>query len=447
MLRYFVSYSADGLERCRLRLSSSCILGDWHYGVKLVDVNTNCAFAFVFGDALVADALFGLEPADLEDTTFDVAMDDFMLPGACVGTGPKVQEQSAELSLAVAVKSQANAKFAEGQISEALELYQQALDSIQNSPDSSAKLAWDEQVKIEANRAQCFLSQEAWQDAEAAATSALLMDARNLKARFRRAKARQALGDIDGALKDIQLLYSLEPKNAAVKNFLLELCPDFWLKGAGPSAWASGLRQKFASEWLVDCYRMRIDEEYVWRGGDLRGLYALHASGGGRDMVEKDFLLFCKLAVKKGVIPAAWNWGDFLLTAKKLLRFAFQKSDAHEKYETEKVEMEEMISKRWAAEDLFTEVGGRALWESTWHIRLAEPRSRRGGGRGNNGGRGRGRGDQKPCQTPCRYFKAGHCALGASCRFVHDVKLPLRESCRYWRSGGCAYGDRCFQHD
>lgn len=131
------------------------------------------------------------------------------------------------------------------------------------------------------------------------------MDTRNLKARFRRAKARQGLGDIDGAVKDIQLLYSFEPKNAAVKNFLLELCPHFWLKGAGPSAWASGLRQKFASEWLVDCYRMRIDEEYVWRGGDLRGLYALHAGGGSRDMVEKDFLLFCKLAVKNGVIPVA----------------------------------------------------------------------------------------------------------------------------------------------
>lgn len=132
-LRYFVSYSADGVERCRSRLSNSCILGDWHYGVKLVNVNSNCAFAFVFGDALVEDALCGLEPADLKDTTFDVAMDDFMLPGACVGAGPKTQEQSAELSFALAVKSQANAKFADGEISEALKLYQQALDSIRNS--------------------------------------------------------------------------------------------------------------------------------------------------------------------------------------------------------------------------------------------------------------------------------------------------------------------------
>ena len=88
-------------------------------------------------------------------------------------------------------------------------------------------------------------------------------------------------------------------------------------------------------EWLVDCYRMRVDDLYVWGGGDLRGLYAQAAGGGGS--ASGDFLLFCKLAVRHGVIPDGWDWAAFLATAKGLLRYAFEKSDGEEKYGQENV--------------------------------------------------------------------------------------------------------------
>lgn len=40
-----------------------------------------------------------------------------------------------------------------------------------------------------------------------------------------------------------------------------------------PAAWALGLSPAQQAEWFVDCYRMRVDDDYVHGGGDLRGLY------------------------------------------------------------------------------------------------------------------------------------------------------------------------------
>ena len=40
-----------------------------------------------------------------------------------------------------------------------------------------------------------------------------------------------------------------------------------------PASWAQGLSQPKKYEWLVDCYRMRVDDDYAMGGGNLRGLY------------------------------------------------------------------------------------------------------------------------------------------------------------------------------
>jgi hypothetical protein len=53
--------------------------------------------------------------------------------------------------------------------------------------------------------------------------------------------------------------------------------------------------------------------------------------------VLTDFLVFCKLAVKNQVIPAGWDWQLFLSKAAGLLPFAFEKSDAQEKYGGENI--------------------------------------------------------------------------------------------------------------
>lgn len=97
------------------------------------------------------------------------------------------------------------------------------------------------------------------------------------------------------------------------------------------SSWAAGLTAKQQAEWLVDCYRMRVDDDYTW-GGDCRGLY-----GGSDTDVLEDFLVFCKLAVRNAVVPHNWDWRAFLRVAVNLLKFAFEKSDAQEKYGSEHI--------------------------------------------------------------------------------------------------------------
>jgi len=101
-----------------------------------------------------------------------------------------------------------------------------------------------------------------------------------------------------------------------------------------PSAWAVGLGQKKQREWLVDCYRMRLDDEYALEG-DVRGGSLYDQSEP--DEIVQDFLVFCRLAKEKGALPEGWNWSKFLDTAAGLLPYAFEKSDAHDKYGVENI--------------------------------------------------------------------------------------------------------------
>jgi len=97
-------------------------------------------------------------------------------------------------------------------------------------------------------------------------------------------------------------------------------------------SWAVGLSQEKQREWLVDCYRMRLDDEYVCRGELRSG--SLYKEGSMEDMMQ-DFLVFCRLAQSQGALPNPWDWGKFLATAATLIWFAFEKSDAKEKYGSE----------------------------------------------------------------------------------------------------------------
>ena len=106
------------------------------------------------------------------------------------------------------------------------------------------------------------------------------------------------------------------------------------------TSWAIGLSPDKQREWLLDCYRMRVDDEYAWGGGNLRGLYNAGAFGDGAnptDIIHDDFLVFCRLAQSSGAIPAGWDWDAFLMHAAENLRYAFEKSDAQEKYGSENV--------------------------------------------------------------------------------------------------------------
>eukprot|EP00976_Prorocentrum_cordatum_P106765 1194518-Prorocentrum_minimum.AAC.3 len=77
-----------------------------------------------------------------------------------------------------------------------------------------------------------------------------------------------------------------------------------------------------------------MDDMYCWGGGELRGIMSPDATP---DSVTTELLVFCKLAVKKAVVPPGWDWKAFLDKALGLVGYAFEKSDAKKKYGGENV--------------------------------------------------------------------------------------------------------------
>lgn len=68
-------------------------------------------------------------------------------------------------------------------------------------------------------------------------------------------------------------------------------------KLAAPADWIKGLSKSAASEWLVDCYRMRVDDDFAWGGGKQHGLY--HPQCTPKSMAA-DFFMFAQLAAQHG---------------------------------------------------------------------------------------------------------------------------------------------------
>eukprot|EP01064_Diplonema_japonicum_P015307 TRINITY_DN23024_c0_g1_i1.p1 TRINITY_DN23024_c0_g1~~TRINITY_DN23024_c0_g1_i1.p1 ORF type:complete len:232 (+),score=63.71 TRINITY_DN23024_c0_g1_i1:26-697(+) len=98
-----------------------------------------------------------------------------------------------------------------------------------------------------------------------------------------------------------------------------------------PHSWSLGLDKEGEKyEWFTDCYRLKLDDDYALRG-ELNGLYS------GSDDIFNDFLVFCKLSVKRRAVPPEWDWTAFLTKAATLVNYAFEKSDATEKYGSENI--------------------------------------------------------------------------------------------------------------
>lgn len=114
---------------------------------------------------------------------------------------------------------------------------------------------------------------------------------------------------------------------------------DSLTPGVLANGWRRGLSEEKAAEWLVDCYRMRLDDDYVWGGGNTHGLYN---PANGKLQVMVDFLHFILLARRNGVITgtdsSSAQWWQHLATQAGLqLGYAFEKSDAQDKYGGENV--------------------------------------------------------------------------------------------------------------
>jgi len=116
------------------------------------------------------------------------------------------------------------------------------------------------------------------------------------------------------------------------------------VEGRPDAAWSVGLSKADQYEWLSNCYQMRCDDDYALGGGYLHGPYDAHADP---ESLTTDFIVFCLLAKRGKVLPADWSWSQFLAKASHHVAFAFEPSDAQE---------------RWGRESVFSvAMGGRSL--------------------------------------------------------------------------------------
>ncbi|KAJ4462727.1 hypothetical protein PAPYR_742 [Paratrimastix pyriformis] len=82
-------------------------------------------------------------------------------------------------------------------------------------------------------------------------------------------------------------------------------------------------------EFIIDSYRLRADDDCVYGGCNQHGIYLDYST---KHEIVLDFLIYCKMAVRNGIIPPGWNWERFLGRAASLIAYAFEKSDAHDKW-------------------------------------------------------------------------------------------------------------------
>uniref|UniRef100_A0A669CID7 Protein unc-45 homolog B n=1 Tax=Oreochromis niloticus TaxID=8128 RepID=A0A669CID7_ORENI len=108
----------------------------------------------------------------------------------------------------IQLKEEGNKHFQAGDIDKAIECYTKAI-----------KVCQDKKVLavIYRNRSACYLKKENYANAASDATKAIDVDAKDIKALYRRCQALEKLGKLDMAFKDVQRCATLEPKN---KTFL-----------------------------------------------------------------------------------------------------------------------------------------------------------------------------------------------------------------------------------
>ncbi|KNE64927.1 hypothetical protein AMAG_10592 [Allomyces macrogynus ATCC 38327] len=97
---------------------------------------------------------------------------------------------------------------------------------------------------------------------------------------------------------------------------------------ARPSTkWADGMKPSKAAEWFVDCFRMRMHDDAVWARSKYHHVYSSSPIA-----TMRDFLVFCNLAVDRGMIPKNLPWSVVLDKADETLMIPFAKRDAKVKY-------------------------------------------------------------------------------------------------------------------
>ena len=108
------------------------------------------------------------------------------------------------------LRQQGNDAFAAARYEQATERYTSALE---RTPRSAV---------LYANRGLALLKLGAEAEAEQDCDAALMIEPTYVKARMRRAQARRALANYDGALEDIEVALEIEPRNAPARKMMSE---------------------------------------------------------------------------------------------------------------------------------------------------------------------------------------------------------------------------------
>ena len=219
----------------------------------------------------------------------------------------------AEFSEVQRLKAEGNARFGVGDFPGANQSYGDAL-LVFGSRHGSEGGQRDEFLKINSNVAETLLRIGWNEQALTTVAMVLALDPSNGKARFRRAKALAALASFTDALTELKTLEATAPDIASTKSFkMLAASVKAKVKQArnaegaglrrafatgggglggggsssssgacwgGPAAWGKGLDSPARYEWLVDCYRMRLDEHLRLL---RRLLWALRPGAHGSD--------------------------------------------------------------------------------------------------------------------------------------------------------------------
>uniref|UniRef100_A0AAY4CWL4 Protein unc-45 homolog B n=1 Tax=Denticeps clupeoides TaxID=299321 RepID=A0AAY4CWL4_9TELE len=122
---------------------------------------------------------------------------------------------------AVQLKEEGNKHFQAGQIDNAIDCYTKAIKSCK---DKSVLAV------IFRNRSACYLKKENYNNAASDASRAIDIDAKDIKALYRRCQALEKLGKLDMAFKDVQRCATLEPKNKTFLETLRRLGADIQQK-------------------------------------------------------------------------------------------------------------------------------------------------------------------------------------------------------------------------
>ncbi|CAE8686132.1 unnamed protein product [Polarella glacialis] len=268
-------------------------------------------------DELLIIKANGLRHPDIVSTSATVPSPPTKIPAAFQGG-------------AADLKTTGNSFFKNGRWQEAVQSYKAALACCQGGDDGM-------RAALHANLAQCFLRLELFRRAGDSATSCLALEPGHIKALFRRATAYEWLRKFENALADLDEILTFDAENleATVAHSRVKRRADV-LAGQGDVAgdWGQAplaslpneewgqtsegcqesarvpqqtkvlnlpacvevlpLREQY--EWLVDCYRLRLDDDHA--AGASRGLYAPEARKG---TILEDWLVFCKLLAARGL--------------------------------------------------------------------------------------------------------------------------------------------------